>query len=482
MSNRKQGQDDEEINEIKLMIGSHQRRTREESIPIGERVHKHLVRKNLRQGQLEKYCWTKFNHGSDYLKRFENVYLGHISGELVKADALQLAEGWPNPYPTEPHRSSNLLSWYRKTLLAEKRSTIAQTRFVKTGLLQTETNAWLEILTGDCRDRILGLPAASCQAGITSVPYHGEFDYGMPGQIGLEPTIGEYLRTLVTEVFRPFHKVLRDDGVLWIIIGDRMVSGKRAARQGWNNRQRPGKEADDLPAGNMARIPERLTAAMVNDRDRPGGKPLWIFRREVIINRPGTLHNNQGYQPNQTHYKCLMFIKKTKYYYDRDAVLLPTINSKSIGNHARRNGRMPAEIHDKVIGSVWDTPSEETHALRRALHEMVKLAQTAGLTVPEHVSAALATPIETDESVWRIASDPNIHNGIPSFPIELVTRLMLLSTRPGDRVIDVFGGAFTVGVVAQRLGRKCTLIEISPKFVEIGKKRIADDDPQPIPL
>jgi site-specific DNA-methyltransferase (cytosine-N4-specific) len=424
MSNRNQDLDTEEIETINEMIAGHSRRSREESDAIGEKVHKHLKRKNLRQGELERYCFAKFGNHSDYLKRFENVYLGR--GLFADADALQVAENWPNPYPTEPHRSSNLLSWYRKKLReAEKHSQIAQTRFDKTALLQTETSAWLEILVGDCRARLCGLPSAYCQAGVTSIPYHGEFDYSMPGQIGLEETISEYIRTLVVDVFRPFYRVLRDDGILWVVVGDRMVSGTRAARTGWNNRQRPDKSADDLPSGNMARIPQRLEAAMVNDG--------WIYRREVIIQRPGTLQNNQGYQPNQTHYKCLMFVKKLPYYYDRDAVLEPTINSKSIGNKARRDGRMTAEIHDKVIGSVW-----------------------------------------------LIASDPSIDDRIPSFPVELVTRLMLLSTRPGDRVIDMFSGAGTVGLVAQRLGRKFTLIEINPEFAAIAEKRIVRDDPQPI--
>jgi DNA modification methylase len=73
-----------------------------------------------------------------------------------------------------------------------------------------------------------------------------------------------------------------------------------------------------------------------------------------------------------------------------------------------------------------------------------------------------------------------VDDRIPRFPVELVIRLMLLSTVAGDRVLDPFGGAGTVGVAAGRLDRKCTLIEVNPEFAEIARVRIAEDDPEPV--
>jgi DNA modification methylase len=81
------------------------------------------------------------------------------------------------------------------------------------------------ILTGDCRETLRTLPADSVQCCVTSPPYWGLRDYGHAGQLGLEQTPEEYVARMV-DVFREVRRVLRDDGVLWLNLGDSYAAGK----------------------------------------------------------------------------------------------------------------------------------------------------------------------------------------------------------------------------------------------------------------
>jgi DNA modification methylase len=82
----------------------------------------------------------------------------------------------------------------------------------------------VEIVTGDCRAILPTLPAGSVQTCVTSPPYFGLRDYQVPGQIGLEPTVEEYVAELVA-VFAEVRRVLRDDGTLWLNLGDSYCAG-----------------------------------------------------------------------------------------------------------------------------------------------------------------------------------------------------------------------------------------------------------------
>ena len=77
----------------------------------------------------------------------------------------------------------------------------------------------VEIITGDCREVLATMPEASVNCIVTSPPYYGLRDYGHDGQIGLEETPDEYVAQMVA-VFREARRVLRDDGTLWLNIGD----------------------------------------------------------------------------------------------------------------------------------------------------------------------------------------------------------------------------------------------------------------------
>jgi DNA modification methylase len=131
------------------------------------------------------------------------------------------------------------------------------------------------------------------------------------------------------------------------------------------------------------------------------------------------------------HEKAMMFAKRaTSYRYFADAVQLPTVYKTSLGPKARLEGREPRETATRNIGSVWCIPGQA------------------------------------------------VTGGVAPFPLELARRLILLTTLPGDQVLDPFAGSGTTGVAAKELGRHYTLMELNPKFAANAERRIgATDDP-----
>jgi hypothetical protein len=211
------------------MLADHIARNRADCIAIGEHVYHHLERKGIKRGTLDLYVRKHFELRAEYLRRFIRVY--SLQEALVDADAWQAATGWSNPYPYEPQRSCNLLTVFSKHQIGESSET-GSTRKPFTESGGSVTDPTLQTLAGDCRVKLRGLQKQSIQMCITSVPYHTMRDFDVVGQIGLEDTVDDYVRTLVQDVFSQVRQVLRDDGVLIVNMGDRHSTGARQALKG----------------------------------------------------------------------------------------------------------------------------------------------------------------------------------------------------------------------------------------------------------
>ena len=126
-----------------------------------------------------------------------------------------------------------------------------------------------QVITGDCRDVLPRLIAAGVrvQTCITSPPYYGLRDYGLPGQIGLEQTMQDYLAALL-QVFRLVHDLLADDGTLWLNLGDSYSTGFNRG---------------GLPPKNLMGIPWRLALALQDDG--------WFLRQDIIWHKATRCQN-----------------------------------------------------------------------------------------------------------------------------------------------------------------------------------------------
>jgi DNA modification methylase len=190
----------------------------------------------------------------------------------------------------------------------------------------------IRLLQGDCREVLRTLPDRSVHCIVTSPPYFGLRDYGVPGQIGLEDTPEAYIATMV-EVFRECRRVLRDDGTLWLNLGDsyngsgtigRNDQGKRISdgemRDGWKKTENMGsrKASTDCKSKDLLMIPAQVALALRGDG--------WYLRSEIIWHKPNPMPESVTDRPTSAHEKIYLLSKQPRYFFDADAVREPHIS------------------------------------------------------------------------------------------------------------------------------------------------------------
>lgn len=180
------------------------------------------------------------------------------------------------------------------------------------------------IFEGDTFNVLQRLPAGSVRCVITSPPYWGLRDYNIEGQIGLEPTLQQFLNRLVA-VFGEVRRVLADDGTLWLNIGDGYTSGNRGYRA--SDKKNPARAMSvrpDTPDGlkpkDLMGIPWRLAFALQEDG--------WYLRGDIIWNKPNAMPESVKDRPTRSHEYLFMFTKNEKYYYDYEATREIGLNGK----------------------------------------------------------------------------------------------------------------------------------------------------------
>ncbi len=198
------------------------------------------------------------------------------------------------------------------------------------------------ILKGDALNVLRTLPSASIQCVVTSPPYWGLRDYNIEGQIGLEPTLPQFINRLVA-IFNEVKRVLKDDGLLWLNIGDSYTSGNR----GWRapDKKNPARAMNvrpDTPEGlkpkDLIGVPWRLAFALQQDG--------WYLRSDIIWNKPNAMPESVKDRPTRAHEYIFLMSKSEKYYYNYESIM-------EINGGSRRNRR-----------TVWDIctqPFPEAH-------------------------------------------------------------------------------------------------------------------------
>jgi site-specific DNA-methyltransferase (cytosine-N4-specific) len=176
------------------------------------------------------------------------------------------------------------------------------------------------VFEGDALAVLRRLPSKSVRCVVTSPPYWGLRDYGIPHQIGLEPTLPQFLNCLVA-IFSEIKRVLKDDGVVWLSIGDSYTSGnrtwrapdKRNSARAMNSRPRT---PEGLKRKDIVGVPWKLAFALQQDG--------WYLRSDVIWDKPNAMPESVKDRPSRSHEYLFMLSKSEKYFYDWDAVREPT--------------------------------------------------------------------------------------------------------------------------------------------------------------
>lgn len=281
-------------------------------------------------------------------------------------------------------------------------------------------NSLLTVHEGDCLQSLRLIPSDSVQCCVTSPPYWGLRDYGVTGQIGLEPTLGEFINRLVN-VFQEVRRVLRKDGVCWVNMGDcyaadrggthqpaETLAGGVSGRMADGSIVNRGRSVSENPTRN-ARIhgfkhkdligqPWRLAFALQSDG--------WWLRKDIIWHKPNPMPESVQDRCTKSHEYVFMLTKSDRYY--------------------------------------WDTESAKER---------------------------VAGGERNRRSVWTINTSTYSGAHFATFPTEIPRRCILASTRPGDTVLDPFGGSGTTAMVAMELGRIAILCELNPEYAEMARNR-----------
>lgn len=291
----------------------------------------------------------------------------------------------------------------------------------------------MQIITGEAAKALRLLPAACCSTCVTSPPYYGLRNYGAAGQLGNEPTPDEYTRRLV-EVFREVRRVLKDDGTLWLNIGDSYATKEAAG----------GVKRKDLNG-----IPWLLALALRSDG--------WYLRSDIIWHKPNTMPESAKDRPTRAHEYIFLLSKSPDYFYNAEAIREPAAGFPGSQNpNARRRGNTKTFRGGNAY--THDQAAENSASVERKSHGLV--------------------PNETGKrnrrTVWTIATRPYKGAHFATFPEELARPCVLAGSRPGDTVLDPFCGSGTTGAVVIQEGRDFIGIDINPEYIKLSEQRIGE--------
>jgi DNA modification methylase len=296
------------------------------------------------------------------------------------------------------------------------------------------------LITGDSRKVLAGLPERSVQMCVTSPPYWSLRNYHIDGQIGLESSLKSYIDSLV-DVFSELRRVMRDDGTLWLNIGDSYTSGGRTWRA--PDKKNPVRAMDIRPptpeglkSKDLIGVPWRLALAL-----QDAG---WFLRADIIWNKPNCYPESVKDRPTKAHEYVFLLARSRRYYYDAKAIATAAVKSAS-RNKRRRYGDDRSRSGDHLGASVpWEGDT----------------ANARDVWVIDH-----------DDAVDRVPG----HHAL--MPVELARRCVLAGSRPGDLVLDPFSGMASTGLAAVGAGRPYTGIELNPAYLATSAERLRSLDP-----
>jgi DNA modification methylase len=289
----------------------------------------------------------------------------------------------------------------------------------------------------------LNIPLAdrSVQMCVTSPPYWGLRDYRVDNQLGLERTPEEYVENMVA-VFREVRRVLKDDGVLWIVIGDSYASDTKSG--GRNDTEKMYGSSSQhlanhinikinhgLKPKDLVGIPWRVAFALQADG--------WWLRSDCIWDKTNPMPESVTDRPTKAHEYIFLLTKSARYYYDADAVREPLatplhapLNKQSFIEELSRNTRA------ERMTEVWGNPN--------------------GRNI---------------RTVWHVATAPYKGSHYATYPPKLIEPCILAGSKEGDIVLDPFNGSGTTGLVARKHGRNYIGTDLSLEYIHQAEERLS---------
>ena len=366
-----------------------------------------------------------------------------------------------------------------------------------------------------------GIPLAdkSVHCVITSPPYWGLRDYGVEGQLGLEKTPEQFIKRMV-KVFREVWRVLRDDGTLWLNMGDSYTSGGRGGGQkgpaGEKQRSNQGallgpkKSPSGLKNKELCMMPHRLAMALQKDG--------WWIRSDIVWHKPNPMPESVTDRPTKSHEYIFLCTKRAKYYYDADAIKEECKDPEDDLRRLKQSGTGTCE-HKKHTGteksvssfeswstkdpqlnlsgrnkrSVWTIPTQSYSEAHFATfpEKLVEPCIKAG-TSEKGCCAECGAPwvriVEKDRQPTRAGLSQKTEDYNYDTQRHVTTSTTTgwkptckhygTLTKATEKialpctVFDLFMGSGTVGLVAYKLNRHYVGTELSQEYIDMAERRI----------
>jgi DNA modification methylase len=288
-------------------------------------------------------------------------------------------------------------------------------------------------------ETLSSLEEKSVNTCVTSPPYWGLRDYGNGDQLGQEETPEKFTENLV-KLFREVRRVLRDDGTVWLNLGDSYCGtghkgdtidsryeGRNGQKVALNNK------IQGLKSKDLVGIPWRVAFALQADG--------WYLRQDIIWHKPNPMPEGVKDRCTKAHEYIFLLSKSPKYYYDNEAIKEDSAeSSKDRLNQDIKNQKGSIRVPGKTNGTMNAVGGEKRNK----------------------------------RSVWAVATQSYSEAHFATYPPELIKPCILAGCPEGGTVLDPFGGSGTTAQVASNLNRNAILCELNPEYVEIAKGRLHD--------
>ena len=269
-----------------------------------------------------------------------------------------------------------------------------------------------KIITGNAIEVLKELPDCSADCCITSPPYLGLRDYGVSGQLGLENSVEAYINRL-TDIFREVRRVLKNDGTLWLNIGDSYVSSNS--------------EYSNCKRKDLIGAPWLLAFALRDDG--------WYLRQDIIWEKPNAMPESVKDRCTKSHEYIFLFSKQSKYYFDYEAIKEPAVGFNNIApagskGTLRPNSRLRKGNSRTFRGGGVYTKGQSFNNSAEIMRE-------------SHGNNENMTGLRNKRSVWTVATQGYKEAHFATFPEKLIEPCVLAGSRDGGIILDPFIGSGT---------------------------------------
>lgn len=331
---------------------------------------------------------------------------------------------------------------------------------------------------GDALSYLTSLPDASVNCIVTSPPYFNLRNYGVDGQLGSEATMREYIGNLVA-IFTEARRVLRDDGTVWVNLGDSR-STKQGSKSQVNYRSstisvtqgmwaaheaRARKQTDELPQKSLMMIPARFAIAMIDEG--------WILRDEIVWAKPNPMPESVQDRTTRAHEMIYMFSKQGRYCYDPEPLKTP-VKPQSLA-------RVSQKTFDSQTGGDKDYARSGVNpsmSMRHALENLAKKTKQNDVGKRQYTGfneryEGANVPMANARSVWTFPAVGSKEKHYATFPRELPRRCIAAGCPVDGVVLDPFMGSGTTALVAREMHRHFLGCDLNEIYVQIAERRLS---------